>query len=51
VFSYGLRWFGEHRSAPNARCLTVYVPDDSTQSPTPGSRGVSRDAQLLVDLD
>jgi hypothetical protein len=49
VFSYGLHWLGEHRSAPKTRCQTVYVSDDSTKSPTPGSHGVSRDEQQLVD--
>jgi hypothetical protein len=49
VFSYGLDWFGDHRSALKTLCQTVYVSDDSTQSPTPGSHGVSRDEQQLVD--
>jgi hypothetical protein len=49
VFWYGQHWLGDHRSAPNMRCLTVYLSDDSTQLPTPGSHGVSRDEQQLVD--
>jgi hypothetical protein len=49
VFWYGLRWLGDHRSAPNTRCPTVHLSDDSTQWPTPGWHGVSRDEQQLVD--
>jgi hypothetical protein len=49
VFSSGLRWLGDHRCAPNAHCLILFISDDSTQSPTPGSRGVLRGEQQLVD--
>jgi hypothetical protein len=48
VFSYGLRWLDDHLSVPNVHCPILFGSVDSTQSRTPGSRGVSRGEQQLV---